>query len=176
MYDQKKTGHGQVSWRLIVNEARERRIGACSVGALYTCFLRAAELPGQWHEGSPSFPTACMIFPRDPLALLPSTGPSWLVNGAAWERRKRKEKGKRDRPDGRGRPDEREFPSSNLKWEWKARNWAFNDDKNWIVRARENEIDTQFLHKVYVDIKNKIYKTNFMCIKRGLTSFLRCIL
>lgn len=124
-------------------------------------------------RGARRFRPRVWFFRGYPLALLPSTGPSWLVNGAAWERRKRKEKGKRD---GRGRPDEREFPSSNLKWEWKARNWAFNDDKNWIVQARENEIDTQFLHKVYVDIKNKIYKTNFMCIKRGLTSFLRCIL
>jgi len=43
-----------VSW-LIVNEVQKRKIGACSVGALYVCFLRAAELSGQWHEGGPSF-------------------------------------------------------------------------------------------------------------------------
>lgn len=31
---------------------------ARSVGALYACFLRAAELPGQWHDGGPAFLSA----------------------------------------------------------------------------------------------------------------------
>ncbi|KYM77496.1 hypothetical protein ALC53_12125 [Atta colombica] len=44
--------------------------------SLYVCFLRVVELPGQWHEGGPSFLTVCMIFPRGPLALLPPTVPS----------------------------------------------------------------------------------------------------
>ncbi|KYN38063.1 hypothetical protein ALC56_07557 [Trachymyrmex septentrionalis] len=58
MHDKKKMRHDQVLARL------------------YASFLRVAELPGQWHEGGPSFLTVCMIFSRRPLALLPSTVPS----------------------------------------------------------------------------------------------------
>jgi len=58
----------------LVGHEREES-GPALLAHLYACFLRVAELPGQWHEGGPSFLTVCMIFPRGPLALLSPTVP-----------------------------------------------------------------------------------------------------